>query len=70
MPYSHVRLPLLRTDLTSFVTQAALWEAESAIAKALGLSARDSLLVLNLLAIPLPLNKGLKAAISVLPKRK
>jgi len=63
---------LARTDLTSFVTQAALREAESVIEEAerVRLSVRDSLLVLNLLENPPPLNKTLKSAISALPKRK
>ena len=63
---------LARTDLTNFVTQAALREAESVIEEAerVRLSARDSLLVLDLLENPPRLNKKLKAAISALPKRK
>ena len=63
---------LARTDLTNFVTQAALREAESVIEEAerVRLSVRDSLLVLDLLENPPRLNKKLKAAISALPKRK
>lgn len=63
---------LARTDLTNFVTQAALREAESVIEEAerVRLSVRDSLRVLDLLENPPRLNKKLKAAISALPKRK
>lgn len=63
---------LAQTDLTSFVTKAALREAESVIEEAerVRLSARDSLLVLNLLENPPSLNKKLKAAVAALPKRK
>jgi uncharacterized protein (DUF1778 family) len=63
---------LAQTDLTSFVTKAALREAESVIEKAerVRLTARDSLLVLNLLEDPPSLNKKLKAAVAALPRRK
>lgn len=60
------------TDLTSFVTRAALREAESVIEEAehIRLSARDSVRVLELLENPPPLNKKLKAAVAALPKPK
>jgi uncharacterized protein (DUF1778 family) len=63
---------LAQTDLTTFVTQAALREAESVIEEAerVRLSERDSLLVLNLLENPPSLNKKLKAAVAALPKRR
>lgn len=63
---------LSATDLTSFVTQAALREAESVIEEAehIRLSARDSMRVLELLENPPPLNEKLKAAVAALPKRK
>lgn len=63
---------LAQTDLTTFVTKAALREAESVIEKAerVRLSERDSLLVLNLLENPPALNKKLKSAVAALPKRK
>lgn len=63
---------LTQTDLTTFVTKAALREAESVIEEAerVRLSERDSLLVLNLLENPPSLNKKLKAAVAALPKRK
>ncbi len=63
---------LTRTDLTNFVTLAALREANSIIEKAerVRLSERDSLLVLDLLENPPRLSKKLKAAIPCLPRRK
>jgi uncharacterized protein (DUF1778 family) len=63
---------LSATDLTSFVTRAALREAESVIEEAehIRLSARDSVRVLELLENPPPLNKKLKAAVAALPKQK
>jgi uncharacterized protein (DUF1778 family) len=63
---------LAQTDLTSFVTQAALREAQSTIERAerMRLSARDSRLVLDLLENPPPLNRKLKDAVAALPKRK
>lgn len=63
---------LSATDLTSFVTQAALREAESVIEEAehIRLSARDSVRVLELLENPPRLNKKLKAAVAALPRQK
>lgn len=63
---------LSATDLTSFVTQAALREAESVIEEAehIRLSSRDSARVLELLENPPPLNKKLKAAVAALPRQK
>lgn len=63
---------LSATDLTSFVTQAALREAESVIEEAehIRLSARDSVRVHELLENPPPLNKKLKAAVAALPRQK
>jgi uncharacterized protein (DUF1778 family) len=66
-----VRAAALRhTDLTDFVTQTALREAESVIAAAevVALSERDSLLVLNLLENPPAPNARLRAAIAGMPK--
>ena len=66
-----VRAAALRhTDLTDFVTQTALREAEAVIAAAevVTLSERDSLLVLNLLEYPSSPNAKLKAAIAAMPK--
>lgn len=63
---------LRHTDLTSFVTRAALREAEIVIEEAerVRLSERDSLLVLDLLENPPPANARLQAAIAALPKPK
>jgi len=63
---------LRHTDLTGFVTRAALREAEIVIeeAESVRLSERDSLLVLNLLENPPPANERLRAAIAALPKPK
>jgi uncharacterized protein (DUF1778 family) len=66
-----VRAAALRhTDLTNFVTQTALREAESVIAAAevVTLSERDSLCVLNLLEYPPAPNAKLRAAIAAMPK--
>jgi len=66
-----VRAAALRhTDLTNFVTQSALREAEAVIAAAevVTLSERDSLRVLNLLDSPPPPNARLRAAIAAMPK--
>ena len=67
-----VRAATLRhTDLTDFVTQTALREADTVIAAAerMKLSGRDSLMVLRLLENPPRPNKRLKAAAAALPKR-
>jgi uncharacterized protein (DUF1778 family) len=63
---------LENTDLTSFVTGAALRAAETVIedAERVKLSERDSLLVLDLLENPPPANKRLRAAIAAMPKSK
>lgn len=63
---------LKHTDLTSFVTGAALRAAETVIedAERVKLSERDSLLVLELLENPPPANKRLRAAIAAMPKLK
>jgi len=63
---------LRNTDLTSFVTQSALREAEAVIEDAdrIRLSERDSLLVLDLLQSPRPLNDKMRAAIAAMPKPK
>lgn len=61
-----VRAAALRhTDLTDFVTRTALREAEQ-----VKLSARDSLLVLDLLENPPAPNARLRAAIAALPSTK
>ena len=65
-----VRAAALRdTDLTSFVTQSALREAEAVIeaAELLRLSARDHVRVLDLLENPPKPNAKLRAAIAALP---
>jgi len=61
---------LRNTDLTSFVTQSALREAEAVIEDAdrIRLSERDSLLVLDLLQNPRPLSDRMRAAIAAMPK--
>jgi uncharacterized protein (DUF1778 family) len=60
---------LKNTDLTDFVLQSALREAEAIIKAAdhLKLSERDSLLVLKLLEIPPAANTKLHAAAMTLP---
>ena len=60
---------LRETDLTSFVTQTALREAEAVIAtaEALRLSERDFSKVLDLLENPPRPNPKLRAAIAALP---
>ena len=60
---------LRNTDLTSFVTQSALREAEAAIAEAeaVEVSERDYLRILNLLETPPKPNARLRAAIAALP---
>ena len=66
-----VRAAALRhTDLTDFVTQAALREADAVIeaSEVVTLSARDSLRVLNLLENPPAPNDKLRAAIAAMPK--
>jgi uncharacterized protein (DUF1778 family) len=68
-----VRAAALRhTDLTDFVLQPALREAQSVIEESerILLSKRDSLLVLNLLENPPRPNKKLKAAIAALSKQR
>jgi uncharacterized protein (DUF1778 family) len=65
-----VRAAALRdTDLTSFVTQTALREAEAVIeaAEVVRLSARDHARVLDLLENPPKPNAKLRAAIAALP---
>jgi uncharacterized protein (DUF1778 family) len=65
-----VRAAALRdTDLTSFVTQSALREAEAVIAAAdvLTVSERDHTRILELLENPPKPNAKLKAAIAALP---
>lgn len=58
------------TDLTDFVLRSALREAEAIIEQAehVKLSARDSLLVLDLLENPPPPNTKLRAAARAMPK--
>jgi uncharacterized protein (DUF1778 family) len=66
-----VRAAALRhTDLTDFVTQTALREADAVIAasEVVTLSERDSLCVLNLLEFPPAPNAKLRAAIAAMPK--
>jgi len=65
-----VRAAALRnTDLTNFVTQTALREAEAVIeaAEVIRLSARDHARVLELLENPPKPNAKLRAAIAALP---
>lgn len=61
---------LRHTDLTDFVTQTALREADAVIAAAevVTLSERDSLCVLHLLEHPPAPNAKLRAAIAAMPK--
>ena len=63
---------LKNTDLTDFVLQPALREAEAIIAAAdqLVLSERDSLRVLDLLENPPPANARLRAAAAAMPEPK
>jgi uncharacterized protein (DUF1778 family) len=66
-----VRAAALRdTDLTSFVTQTALREAEAVIAaaEALAVSGRDFTRILELLENPPRPNAKLRAAIAALPE--
>ena len=60
---------LRRTDLTDFVTQTALREADAVIAAAevVTLSERDSQRVLDLLENPPQPNAKLRAAIAAMP---
>jgi len=66
-----VRAAALRnTDLTNFVTQTALREADAVIeaAEVLNVSARDYTRVLELLESPPKPNAKLRAAIAALPE--
>lgn len=66
-----VRAAALRhTNMTDFVTQTALREAEAVIAasEVVTLSERDSLCVLNLLEYPPAPNAKLRAAIAAMPQ--
>ena len=68
-----VRAAALRhTDLTDFVLQPALREAQSVIEQSerIVLSERDSLLVLRVLEDPPPSNARLKSAIAAMPKAR
>lgn len=65
-----LRAAMLRnTDLTNFVTQSALREAEAVIAEAeaVEVSERDYLRILNLLENPPKPNAKLRAAVAALP---
>jgi uncharacterized protein (DUF1778 family) len=61
---------LKHADLTSFVTQAALREADAVIAEAerITFSERDWMRVMDLLENPPPPNDKLRAAATALPK--
>lgn len=61
---------LRRTDLTDFVLQPALREAQAVISESerIALSERDSLMVMDLLENPPKANARLRAAIAALPK--
>lgn len=61
---------LAHTDLTEFVTRAALREAEAVIesAEKIEVSERDFLRILELLDNPPPPNEKLRAAIAALPR--
>lgn len=63
---------LKNTDLTDFVLEHALREAQAVIEEAerIVLSERDSLTVLDLLENPPAPNARLRAAISAMPKAK
>ena len=66
-----VRAAALRnTDLTNFITQTALREAEAVIeaAEVIKLSERDYVRVLDLLENPPAPNARLRAAIAAMPK--
>ena len=66
-----VRAAALRhTDLTDFVLQPALREAQAVIEESerIALSERDSLFVLSMLENPPAPNTRLKAAIAAMPK--
>lgn len=68
-----VRAAALRqTDLTDFVLQPALREAQAVIEEAerTAVSERDSLMVLKLLEHPPAANSKLRAAIRAMPKLK
>lgn len=68
-----VRAAALRhTDLTSFILELALKEADTVIAQAelIELSERDSLRVLNVLENPPEPNDRLRAAAKALPKHR
>jgi uncharacterized protein (DUF1778 family) len=67
-----VRAAALRnTDLTDFIIQIALREAQTVITEAerVQLSERDSLFVLDLLENPPAPNAKLRKAIAAMPKR-
>lgn len=61
---------LRHTDLTDFVLQPALREARAVIEQSerIGLSDRDSLMVLDLLENPPAPNARLRAAIAAMPR--
>jgi uncharacterized protein (DUF1778 family) len=61
---------LRNTDLTDFIVQLAMREAKTVIEEAerIGLSERDSLLVLDLLENPPKPNARLRAASAAMPK--
>jgi uncharacterized protein (DUF1778 family) len=63
---------LCHADMTNFVTQAALREADAVIAEAqrLSLSERDHQKILDLLENPPAPNARLKAALTALPALK
>jgi uncharacterized protein (DUF1778 family) len=63
---------LRRTDLTDFVLQPALREAQAVIEESdrIVLQERDSLLVLSLLESPPSPNARLRAAIAAMPKAR
>lgn len=61
---------LRNTDLTNFVTQSALREADAVIeaAEAIKVSERDYMRILDLLENPPKPNAKLRAAVAALPK--
>lgn len=63
---------LRHTDLTDFVLQPALREAQSVIEESerIALSERDSLLVLSMIENPPAPNARLRAAIAAMPKHR